>query len=89
MTTTERMMRLGWRGWLHALAKATIGGGANGIVTSIVVPVLDPEHFAIGLDGWFVLVGWTFATSATVALAYFLQKSPLPDFYDIEQEPKG
>lgn len=80
MTTTERMIRLGWRGWLHALAKATIGGGANGVATSIVVPILDPEHFTAFEWGWFVLVGWTFLTSGLLALCYFLAKSPLPDF---------
>lgn len=86
MTTKEKLIRLGWRGWLYALGKAVIGGGANGVATSIVVPILDPEHFTAFEMGWFALVGWTFVTSALIALCYFLAKSPLPDLYDEEQE---
>lgn len=78
MITREKMIRLGWRGWLYALGKAVIGGGANGVTTAIVVPLVD-SSFIAGSREWFVLVGWTFATSATLALFYYLAKSPLPD----------
>lgn len=61
-----------WKPWLHGLASAVIGGGAN----SISMMVIDPKDFNLHDGLGKVLSVWV--VSGVINAALYLKQSPLP-----------
>lgn len=61
-----------WKHWLKGLVAAAIGGAANGLVLTVVDPLM--YNFQDGFGSLMTVV----LTSGAVAAAMYLKQSPLP-----------
>ena len=73
-------MRLNWGAWLYGLVAGLIGGGAGGVVTAISGAVALPQQVNLqaGFHSFLILFYISFAMHGLVSVAFYLQKSPLP-----------
>ena len=62
-----------WKTWVHGLAAAAIGGGANAVTLIIV----EPSKFNATASGWKNL-GTAVLVSGIVSAALYLKQSPVP-----------
>lgn len=67
-----------WKKWLRGLFSAAIGGAAN----SVVVVLVDPMTF--NLQEGIVKLGWVALAGVIIAVAMFLQRSPIPENKNLE-----
>lgn len=67
-----------WKKWLKGLISAAIGGAAN----SVVVIIVDPMTF--NLQEGAVKLGWVALAGVIIAVAMFLQQSPIPENKNLE-----
>ena len=74
--------KLDWAGWLRGFFGALISGGAGAVGSGFGSIIVDPKDFNVlqgGLVHTLALMGVTFAFSAIISLAKFLQSHPVPD----------
>jgi hypothetical protein len=71
------VQKLNFSGWLIGLLRAVISGGANAVVSVIVVPqVVGP----LDLKRMVTLAACTFGFAAFIDLMKFLATHPTPDY---------
>jgi len=72
--------------WLHGIVAASVGGGSNAVVGVVsagwVLP--DSVNTGAGLHTALTLMGVQFLFGAILAVAAYLQKSPVPSGWDGE-----
>ena len=73
-------MKLSWGLWIYGLVAGLIGGGAGGVVTAISGAVALPQQVNLqaGFHSFLILFYISFAMHGLVSVAFYLQKSPLP-----------
>lgn len=74
ITAVTNVTRLGWGTWIRGLIGAAVSGGASAVGSGFAAMKLDTAHDL----NVFALMGWTFAFSALISLAKFLQVTPTP-----------
>lgn len=73
---------LDWSGWVRGFIGALVSGGAGAVSSGFGGIILDPQQFNVTQGGFghlMELMGITFAFSAVISLAKFLQVHPVPD----------
>ena len=67
--------------WGRGLLAAAISGGANGVVTGFSAIGIDSQHFNLqaGISNTLHISEAAAILGAVLGLAFYLQKSPLPE----------
>lgn len=73
--STAKQFGLDWKPWLRGAVGACVSGGAASIASGFAANIADPAH-----DISIFKVMWiTFAVSAIISLAKYLQMNPVPE----------
>jgi zinc transporter ZupT len=75
MTAVTNLTRLDWSTWTRGLIGAVVSGGAGSVASGFGATILDKSHDL----NIFKLMAITFAFSAVISLAKFLQTTPVPE----------
>jgi hypothetical protein len=67
--------------WLKGVLAAAISGAAGGVLTGFAALGIDPQHFNLqaGMSATFHIGEAAALINATIGVAAYLQKSPLPE----------
>jgi hypothetical protein len=71
--------------WLYGLIAAVVGGGANAVVGSVAMNMVDPQHFAAGSADFYKLIGTLFGANALISFFMYLKQAPLPKTVNDDQ----